>query len=475
VKKKKVNWYFLKHEYKLMVEYLEDMAVKGLILEKVNKKKAIFVNTKPRKLKFCVDISLFKKTRIDESNEVFERYKESCKEIGWTYITSYDEMHFFYTEEYEFVKPIKTDIQLDENLIIEKVWKKEIYKNTYFVFITLFILFYINRNIYSFGYRFFVDSKVVFTAIFVFIFLPVQFVYSIIAILNNYKWYTKAKQHIKNGIEIKQKPLEKILFRNSLMNLWDDFVLLSIIIFYSTIIFSKGRYHTGTWGIYLWIIIALIIIGGTLYDIYGVNISKKLRTVLLCAILTIITILLYIMSSISLSNYNKNGNNIQIVPEQYSVIKISDFADTETKYGKKFDPLLPFSDYENYENDFFKNRSPSVPISYEYDEYYNNDSQSIYYAVNLEYYKCYNDTIADMVYKGMINEYENRKYFKLDVKSILAENWNADKASIVSEGIQTLILQKNKEVIKIHISEDLGSVYDEEFKNLVLEKFTKDK
>lgn len=449
-KKKKVNWNFSKLDYKLMGKYLEEMAIKGWMLLKIDRKKAFFIPCERRKLKFCVDITAHAETLSHKGNqELLEEYRNSCEELGWHFIASYDQMQFFYVEEYENPRPIQTDLESEQKSVIENVWKKEMFKNLYLIaFLTIYLVL-VFHYVQKLNYRIFVAKGMFFCF---YVFVPMVFIYVIISIVSNLSWYVKAKSHIKKGIEIKQKSFKLFKFKNYLINIFSCFTILILIFMYSDLLFPKGIFYYWTMLVPLITIVVVLVGSCIFYNRYSDKMKKAGKYSLVCSVFLVITVLLYIIVDLSLNENVSDQKNIVTVPEEYSIIKISDFSDID----------------EIDENYFRLRKSFLVPVSYEYDESYENDDKGVYicYCTTTEYYKCINVFFSNKIYESILDAYYYRK-----ISNVSAQYWNCDKASLISDN--TLLLLKGKEVIRIDIPVRVISIYDNEFREKVLDKFTK--
>ena len=98
---------FKEHECKAVEQYLEEMALKGWILEDISLKFFIFKKSKPKKLKFTVDI--FTDLKAGE-------YIEYCEASGWNYICETNNYLIFCTENDDI-----TPIQTDEDILLNKL------------------------------------------------------------------------------------------------------------------------------------------------------------------------------------------------------------------------------------------------------------------------------------------------------------------------------------------------------------------
>lgn len=444
--KKKINWRFKKLEYKLMEEYLEEMAVKGWMLSEISNNKATFASTNPRHLKFCVSIPPYTSTSIHDADDgMIDEYRSSCESLGWHYITSYDQMYFFYAEKYENTYSVHTDPESEQRLIINKVWKKELFKSTgifiYFIFITWI-------NFFTKGYF---DYKILvnwFASLTMFVLLPLAFIFSIAPVISNLIWYFKTKFTLNNYAN--SKSLKFVKTRNFLFDLASYILMISlasIIMYY----FMSKITHKWTESLLIILILAIIVCGFCFYKKF----KEQRGTIKILSVIIIffgITICVYVTADNSLNrNINNTGEDIQTVSYEYPVIRISDFANID-----KIDS-----------NSFSKSYSPLVPKGYIYSEDYDDEEQN--YDATTEYYKCINSKVASILYDGIISYYENRKYFKRKTENLYAKNWNCDEATLIHNDI--LLLLRGNEVIKIEISDDLINIYDEKFRQKILEKF----
>lgn len=109
--KNKKTTYFMYQPYECTAveEYLEDMAEKGWILEKINGYLFTFQKIEPKKLKYSVDafceISVFD----TEDSDMAMYYREYCIAAGWKYICQAGKIQVFYRSDVESIIPIQTD------------------------------------------------------------------------------------------------------------------------------------------------------------------------------------------------------------------------------------------------------------------------------------------------------------------------------------------------------------------------------
>ncbi|MBP1926147.1 hypothetical protein J2Z76_002011 [Sedimentibacter acidaminivorans] len=445
--KKKVNWGFSKLEYKLMERYLEEMAMKGWMLEEISSQKAIFTPINPRKIKYCVDIaSKTKKSLFKRDSDFDENYNKSCERLGWHFITSYDQIQFFYAENHENTYRIHTDMESEKEFIINTVWKKETYKSLFYL-ICLIIL-----SVYIFKF----NRKILYYLIrsndgMIFLLIPMTYIMVSYSFISKLIWYFKIESTM--SLKASQKHYKFARFRNIISDTFTYILqILSILVLFSSY-FSKGLLYNLNIKLSVLAILGFIIISCYIFVRIKEDLNKKWQVVFISSIFIGITILVYYMSSISLDEYAKNPNGIQVIPDKYSVIKISDFINTN-----KID-----------RNDFTISYNPLVPTHYKYNEYYS-DSYNTYMA-GTEYFKCMNKEIATILYNGIISEYKKRTYISAKIENISEKYWNCDKATLIYD--DTLLLLKGSEVIEVKISQKLTNIYYEKFRKKILEKFMK--
>ena len=127
---------FKEHECKAVEQYLEEMALKGWILEDISLKFFIFKKSKPKKLKFTVDI--FTDLKAGE-------YIEYCEASGWNYICETNNYLIFCTEN-DDITPIQTDEDILLNKLSNSMLKNisaQIIGTTYMMY-TIFKAFFID-------------------------------------------------------------------------------------------------------------------------------------------------------------------------------------------------------------------------------------------------------------------------------------------------------------------------------------------
>jgi len=122
-KTKRVFWGFFSLDYKAIETYLEEMAEKGWMLEKVGRTTAKFRAIEPQKLKFYVDVFKEGGPLTPEKSKEAEEYRRLCQESGWTFITSQDYLQFFYSDGDMEPVPIQTDEVIEHKIVETTIWR----------------------------------------------------------------------------------------------------------------------------------------------------------------------------------------------------------------------------------------------------------------------------------------------------------------------------------------------------------------
>ncbi len=447
---RKMNWRFSKFEYKLMEEYLEEMSHKGWRVVEVNKRKASFVKSKPQKLKFLVDVTPNAETLFHKGDEtMLEEYRNSYKEKGWKFISSYDQMQFFYSEEIDGDVNKINKLETDKTLIINNVWKSELYKQLFLLIYLLLLTSVVLLGKNNLNYRILSDSVMFFT---VFLLYPLAYILVVGSIIKSIIWYIKAKQNIKNGMEIEKKSLKWVKLRNILLDIVNYIIIVFIVLVYINTSFPRGVLYNWTTKLLFLSIAVFVIYSLRFYIKFGDYINEKRKYIYMLLFFLFITLIIYSISKISLDIIDNNPKDLQVVPDKYVVLKISDFEDI----------------YEIDSNDFMRTYSPLVPIHYKYYEYYNEDTY-IGYSIETEYFECINENIADKIYDDILSDYEGRKYLSITIETAPEENWGCDKLAFISDN--WILLLKDNKVLEINAAKDLISIDSDEFREKLFNKF----
>lgn len=261
-KYKLVLFKFMPYEYRALEKYLENMALKGWILNGMFGYFLRFVKEKPQKLKYTVDvvnnISIY---AGNDSNASME-YREYCEAAGWKFVCERDKILIFSKNE-EIDLPIQTD-EREKFKSIFKASLSYILLDTFAAFIWLFT----QCNMWFGGYsaNFLADNIILIVLLSIFIW-ALQGVTQLIHFLI---WSMRAKR--KLDIEDKINYEFKIITDIKLM-----FNKLIIILVFMGIIIG-ALLLGGLFTVTILIIIISIWLGSTLRNyISKSNYSSKIR------------------------------------------------------------------------------------------------------------------------------------------------------------------------------------------------------
>lgn len=117
--KYQMNW-FQYLEYEAIAQYLETMAKKGWILEKIGYLFK-FRKQEPQDLLYTVDfqpkITLFTPQSSDEAEE----YRRFCEEAGWNFVCGFNKMQIFSAKRSDDPTPIQTEEQIQYKVLEKSV------------------------------------------------------------------------------------------------------------------------------------------------------------------------------------------------------------------------------------------------------------------------------------------------------------------------------------------------------------------
>ena len=177
------------------VKYLEEMAQKGWILEKVSgATQFIFVKREPKKLRFAVEIfsegSIYDTYTIESNQE----YIEYCTKAGWNFICSSGKLDYFFTED-ENAPEIESDPAMKLKAIEKAQFSMKI----------LFPLIFIGMGVMTLGMQLTIGLNAVeasvlqFSAVMLWCFVGGLYIIMLAAYL---LWLAKARAAVSKGDKI---------------------------------------------------------------------------------------------------------------------------------------------------------------------------------------------------------------------------------------------------------------------------------
>ena len=125
-----------------LIDYLENKAKEGYMLEKVVGTAYYFRKTEPCDVKYAVE--LFGKASYYDSipAKSTEEYIEYCKEAGWEYACGNGKMQIFYSKDKDIV-----DIETDSKIELKNINRHVLLPNLFYVL--YYPIFMVVFNIFS--------------------------------------------------------------------------------------------------------------------------------------------------------------------------------------------------------------------------------------------------------------------------------------------------------------------------------------
>ncbi len=447
-KTKRVLWVFSSLDYKAIEKYLEEMARKGWMLEKVGRFTAKFKRIDPTDIKFDVDIFKFEGAFSPENNEKALEYRRLCKEAGWTFITSQDHLQFFWAPMDADVTPLQNDEALEQEIVGATVWKKELISIILATAIFAWVMTLFKPSNYTYLLSYIgTIGKVAF---------PIQYISAITPIIYGLIRVLKAKRNIKNGIPIDEINYDKVKRRTIIFN---SVALLSALIILVALLADSVHEPTTAFASLIGpgsgLIIGLIL----RYFIKkkGSDTGDSARYVIIS-----IFVLIILMGIVNWSLYSLNNNytgRSTVKPENYPIISISDLE------GKSIENEL-------IDLEFKSRKSPAVPNYYTYSEYWDDGSQSSLYV---KYYEATNSKYADKIFNGIIVGLERGIRWRgmtifsetITRDEKLKNMWGADEFAITEDNA-TIVVQKDN--IVVYVAGDFD-FKDENVSKLIANRF----
>ena len=181
--------------------YLEEMALKGWMLETISRVKnqygrykLFFGRYKPQKIIYSVEA--FEKAALDDEGVTprNQEFIEMCKAGGWRFLTSYELIHIFFTID-ESTVPIQTDMNVKLRVLVKSVLREN---RVFIPLIALWVLIFLNnRNATSSSWSALNHPDIIwFLSTYSFFLLPVI---AAVLFLSFLYWYHKAREAVASG------------------------------------------------------------------------------------------------------------------------------------------------------------------------------------------------------------------------------------------------------------------------------------
>lgn len=449
-KYKWVFWGFFSLDYQAIKAYLEEMAEKGWMLEKIGLQQhlAKFRAIEPQKLKFYVDVFKEGGPLTPEKTEESEAYRRLCEESGWKFITSQDYLQFFYAEAESVPVPIQTDEVLEQEIVEHTLLRNELRGFLIFSLIAAFIFF----NSIPIKYNIllsFTGVAGIFLLPIIFIIAAVPAVYSIIRIL-------KARSNIKRVLPIEKPTMKNARRRIILFYGSTGIILLLLIMFIIVDAFYMPQ------------IVIQALLGPGIGIIVGLGLryytKKKAREkgdsipVIIFAVFVVIifinTVVPFIFEGL------EDTYRVTSIPEGYPIITIEEISKEPSKISSST-------------KEFKHGISPVTPNHYSYGEFVNGNGHVE--RLNLKYFKTIDPYYAEIIFNGIRHDLE--KGFKwqgmtIFDRTIISDEemqslWDVDNLVLTQER-DVLIIQKGSVVLQFSGDIDFN---DKQTRELIINRF----
>ena len=448
-KTKRVFWGFFSLDYKAMGEYLEEMAEKGWMVEKVGRYIAKFRAIKPKKIKFYVDVFKEGGPLTPEKTESSEEYRKLCQESGWTFITSQDYLQFFYADGDR--EPVQTDEEIEQKIVENTLVRTELRGVLIFAILAVYILV---RNI---PVRY--TNLLRFTGVISAYLYPVLFIFTVVPALYSVIWMIKARRNIKNGLSITKPTLKdaRRRIRAFYGPVW-IIVLLHTLSFIIDAFFIPG-------------VVVYVLLGPGIGIIFASSIRYLVKknkisgdSVLNYIVIGTIILVIFIQAAgPSILEKTEEIYKVDSAPEGYPVITLEELSKESSPRGE-------------LRKEFRQSISPIVPKHYYYWDYeYCGDSSK---SIRIKYYEAIKPYFADIIFKGITKELEKGMKWQgmtIFTKNIITDDemrslWDMDNLALTEERDE-LIIQKGNIVLHLDDYTRVMDFNDKETRELIINRF----
>lgn len=451
-KTKRVFWGFFSLDYKAIETYLEEMAEKGWMIEKVGRMTAKFRAIEPQKFKFYVDVFKEGGPLTPEKTKEAEEYRRLCQESGWTFITSQDYLQFFYADGDKDPVPIQTDEVLEQKIVETTLWRGELLSIFIFSIIAVMALvryFPINHN----NLLSFVGVAGTFLFPILCICILASTVYGLIRVL-------RARRNVRRGLPLEKPTLKSA--RRRIMAFHGPALTIGFIIILAFI--GDAFFMPRIVGISLLGPVLGVGIGsGLRYIIKKKTTDKKDSVVYVTLTIMFVVFSLVIANSLLINRPVNNTYREDSIPEDYPVVTMVELLEGSQQgriVGREFNPGM----------------SPITPKHYNYWE--TRDINGKTEGLRINYYRTIHPYFAEVIFNGVTEEL--RKGIKwrgmhLFTKTIFIDDemkalWDVDNLAL-TEARDEIIVQKGNTVV--HMLGDID-FDDRQTRELIINRFFMD-
>ena len=422
-KVKRVFWGFMELDYKAMETYLEEMALKGWMLKKINKVFATFEKIPPKKVHFTVDIFEKAGALVMEDSEVAKEYRSLCEETGWKFIDSRRHLQFFYSEEEERPTPIQTDLETEKRIVSSSLWKSQLGVNVYQLVLFSAIMFL--------HYPVSLDNFQSNTALVFVVVLPVFLISTLISLVYLFLWRYRMKKSVERG-EVFSNPDYRMARRRA----W---ALNGVTVFLVLIVlFALFSDLTGGSPMLLLVLLPLgigILIGLVLNKVIQKKANKKSQGLLYMILGTVVMFMVMsaLFPAFIFSALDRDQTHL---PEEYPRLEGGNW-----EYMEELGVNRP---------QYIRRESLLLPVSYE--AYYYFDQTAFSYS----YHQAAHQRIAAFIFQDILEDLRNPRHQldesqkgmeELTSDHELYEFWEVDRIAY-DENRSSLLLLKGQSVLR---------------------------
>ncbi|QZY57313.1 DUF2812 domain-containing protein [Crassaminicella profunda] len=415
--KKKVPFCVSIVDYKALEKYLENMALKGWLIEKYNTFTIEFRKIKPAKYKF--NVSLFYKSPFEYSNEEkINTYQERYEELGWTFVKNKKVFQICYALEEVDLIPIEID-PVEEY----KIMKSTFYKTEFISLISLLPVSLIGlSNIVRFDYTDLYRNMALWGML-----TPLFMLMIIFPFIYNMFYLRKVKRQVIKGKGLPVSSWRAVKIKNkSMLFIGLIYLIFTILIIGQSISYQKN---------YIYLAGFLPAISGVIFAVwYKKFVKKRKRAIRKNIVMFIALLAITIALSISLvfgvmiklvSNHDKNRVKDAVNFKDYKVITLSDLG----------------VENEIIKNNLRKEGSIFVPEYYTYYEIADKKS------IDTEYIKARNEKICNYIYDAMLKKMLSKSYnhvIKGDHKK-----WEVDEVYYLNDDYNYVMMKKDNVIVML--------------------------
>ncbi|MFA6670892.1 MAG: DUF2812 domain-containing protein [Bacillota bacterium] len=448
-KTKRVFWGFFSLDYKAIAIYLEEMAGKGWMLEKVGRMTARFRAIEPRKLKFYVDVFKEEGPLTPEKTKEAEEYRRLCQESGWTFITSQDYLQFFYADGDEDPVPIQTDEVLEQKIVETTLWRGELLGTLAFSIIAVVVLvmyFPIRHN-----------NLLSFTGVAGTFLFPILCIFVLASTVYGLFWMLRARRNIKRGFPLEKPTLKSA--RRRIIAFHGPALTIGIVAILAFTIDAFFMPH----------IVGLSLLGPVIGMGIGLGlryIIKKKATEKKDSVLYVTLALIGVMFSMAIVNSllihwpTNDTYRADTIPADCPVVTMVELLE-----GSQQGRLVS--------REFDSGISPITPKHYAYWE--TRDINGKTEGIRINYYRAINPYFAEVIFNGVTEKLERGIKWKgmyLLTKTIITDDemkklWDVDNLALTEERDEIIVQKGN---IVVHMSGDID-FDDRQTRELITSKF----